>query len=109
MATRTITVCDVCGAPASQQVEFVLDDTVRLDLCKADLAAFRKAVRPFAAKAAQATKPAGRGRKSRAKSASNGVDRAALQRWGLTKGYRIGDRGRIKAEWLDEARAEGVV
>lgn len=107
MATRTITVCDVCGSPAVQQVEFVVDDTIRLDLCKADLAAFRKALRPFAAKVAR---PTGTKRKSRAKSASNGaVDRAAIQQWGRMKGYQIGDRGRIRAEWLAEARAEGVV
>ncbi len=106
MATKTITVCDICGEPAFRQVEFLLDETVRVDLCRAHLAEYRKALRPFAAKAT-ATRPAS-ARTPRARTAS-APDRAALQKWGRTKGYRIGDRGRIKIQWLEQARAEGII
>jgi hypothetical protein len=107
--------CDVCGreipeedqASAHQVIIWGVNKgsaTYELDLCKSDLAKFRKAEGSLDPFLASGHRVAGGPRRQRASSASRpargkrrgrSADSAAIREWARKNGYEVSDRGRI--------------
>lgn len=99
---------DLTGEPADETVRFTLNGVhYEIDLTRQNAARFTAAVQEFMQAARRTEPPSGSGRRrgsgtSRPRpSASDRSRTTAIRQWARENGYRVNDRGQIRAEILD--------
>lgn len=90
---------DIDGSSAAEEVAFSYDGVdYTIDLGKKNRAAFQKSIKPYLDAATRQPRRAG----TKKASAGPKRDLAAVREWAKEQGFEVSDRGRVRADIVEQ-------
>jgi hypothetical protein len=109
MAQRIMLIDDLDGSEAAETVRFSIGDIeYEIDLSDKNVGEFNKALAPYLEKSrvVDRTPPlaiiSGRSRRARGAGRRQRDDLPEIRAWAKSKGLKVSDRGRVKAEIIEQ-------